>query len=895
MNVFHKVTRESLKKNRTRTTVTIIGITLSTALMTAVTTSVSSVRHYLMQNEIARSGSYHVSVEELPSEHYDAVASAEEIAEIAYADPIGYSLAGSTNDYKPYLYVMGISQNFTDLAAVHVTSGHMPENPQELLLPEHLSYNGGVYWKIGDTLTLSIGDRKIDGYTLTQHNPYTPPEELEEDDVPETLVPHENRVYTVCGFYERPGFEEYSAPGYTCLTLDDNDKPDAAYADVWYTLVNPWMLFRYEDKDFIKLTWDSANVHNALLMYMGISQFSGYLAVLYGMAAILLGLIVFGSVSLIYNAFSISVSERTRQFGMLSSIGATKKQLRHMVRYEAFCVGVVGIAAGLLLGLAGITVTFLCIGNRFSGLLESHVPMRLHISWLAVVLSFVISVLTIYCSALLPSRRATKVTAVEAVRQSKDIFSPKRPIRTPQWIYKYFGLSGMLGQKYFKRSKKRYRATVFSLFMSVVLFISSAGFTHSLQSSVEDVFGNGGYDLRYWCNVNETNGLTPATLNALFESEPLVDTSTLSMLTTAEGTVEPSVLTEDGRKAQYWYENETANFSMAAVFVDDDTFRAFLQEHNLPEKAYMNAAEPKAVVLDRIVTYDDEKQKYREIHALNCDTLEFHAMLRRKIDGFHFAHYYYVDQEDLYPDYVYASDTEGRPELTLTAEEAHLSRTLTGTVLHVRPYFLETDGYITFLYPQSLMDTILAGAEKPDTMSFLMLAADHKGAYKALYQTLGVNHLAVSNLYDNASARENERSLVLIVRVFSCGFIILISLIAAANVFNSISTNISLRQREFAMLRSIGMSGKGLVRMMNYECLICGTKALLFGLPVSFGMTVLMFMVVHQGFETGFSVPWGAVVIAVFSVFAVVFASMLYAMQKVRRENPMDALKNENY
>lgn len=900
MNVFHKVTRESLKKNRTRTAVTVIGIALSTALMTAVTASVSSVRQYLMQNEIARNGAYHVSVTELPTERYATVAAAEEISEIAYAEPVGYAIAGSANTYKPYLYIMGISPNFTDLAAVQLTAGHMPENPQEILLPEHLSYNGGVYWKIGDTLTLSIGDRMLEQYALTQHNPYTPPEELGEDGTAEVLVPHETKTYTVCGFYERPGFEEYSAPGYSCLTLDDNGKPDAAYADVWYTLVHPRKVYDYTDKEFVKLTWDNSYVHSELLMYMGISRFSGYLPVLYGMAAILLGLIVFGSVSLIYNAFAISVSERTRQYGMLSSVGATKKQLRHMVRYEAFCVGVIGIPAGILLGLAGITVTFLCIGNRFSGLTDAALPMRLHVSWVAMAASLLISVVTIYISALIPSRRATRVTAVEAVRQSKDIFNPKRPIKTPKWIYKHFGLPGVLGQKYFQRSKKRYRATVFSLFMSVVLFIASAGFTHSLQSSVESVFGAGTYDLYYWSGINDINGMTPTELNELFRSEPLVDASALSMLASAHGSMDKSVLTADGYKAEYLFTNvydkdSEVGFFMSVEFVDDETFRNFLREQNLPERSYMDAGNPRALVLDQVVTYDEEKRKYREIHALNCDTLDFHAMFRREIEGYHFDRYYYEDQADATADYVYASDTEGEPELTLSEEEAQFSRTLTGDVLHVHPYFVETQGYIVFLYPMSAMDTILAGTEKPDTLSCVMLAGDHLGACKALHQTLGANHLTASNLFDNAKDRENERSIIVIVRVFSCGFIILISLIAAANVFNSISTNIGLRRREFAMLRSIGMTGKSLMRMMHYECLICGTKALLLGLPVSFGVILLLFAVVHQGFESGFTIPWAAVGIAVLSVFAVVSASMLYAMQKVKQENPMDALKSENF
>ena len=136
--------------------------------------------------------------------------------------------------------------------------------------------------------------------------------------------------------------------------------------------------------------------------------------------------------------------------------------------------------------------------------------------------------------------------------------------------------------------------------------------------------------------------------------------------------------------------------------------------------------------------------------------------------------------------------------------------------------------------------------------------------------------------------------MIMIVRVFAYGFIVLISLIAAANVFNTISTNISLRRREFAMLKSVGMDSRGFNRMMNFECLLYGSKALLLGLPVSCGITYLIYLAIMEGYETTFHLPWTAIGIAVLSVFLVVSATMMYSMSKIKKDNPIDALKNEN-
>ena len=136
--------------------------------------------------------------------------------------------------------------------------------------------------------------------------------------------------------------------------------------------------------------------------------------------------------------------------------------------------------------------------------------------------------------------------------------------------------------------------------------------------------------------------------------------------------------------------------------------------------------------------------------------------------------------------------------------------------------------------------------------------------------------------------------LVTVINVFAYGFIILISLIAMANVFNTISTSISLRRREFAMLKSVGLTNKGFDRMMIYECLIYGFRGLVWGLPAAFLMSYAIYLIAGISYDTSFYVPVHSIVIAVGSVFVVVFATMLYATRRIRRDNPIDALKNEN-
>ncbi|MBR1780702.1 MAG: ABC transporter permease, partial [Oscillospiraceae bacterium] len=170
---------------------------------------------------------------------------------------------------------------------------------------------------------------------------------------------------------------------------------------------------------------------------------------------------------------------------------------------------------------------------------------------------------------------------------------------------------------------------------------------------------------------------------------------------------------------------------------------------------------------------------------------------------------------------------------------------------------------------------------------------DHAAAFAQMTNVLEQQGLPTYRLKDRAEGREAVRMMLLVVNVFSYGFIILISLIAGANVFNTISTSIMLRRREFAMLKSIGLGERGFRRMMHYECMIYGAKGLALGLPVSLLITYIIYRVSRTALEQSFYIPWYAVVIAVGSVFLVVFATMLYATSKLRGDNPIDALKNE--
>lgn len=355
MNVFHRFTRQSLRKNRSRTWVTIVGIVLSVAMFTAVTEGAYSGVRYLVRTTEYTVGRFHGCYQNLTEQQATQLSRDEkEITEMSAWQTVGWGNIGSQNEYKPYLRVMSMDPDLPDLLSIRLTQGRLPEKAGELLLPEHLWSNGSVRYALGDTMELELGHRTLGGEELTADDPYTKGETLTD------TTPH---TYTVVGFYQRLDMttEPFSCPGYTALTCQEQ----GYQTDEFFRVAHPSRFYSYMEGNAEKypgLAWYS---NSTLLNYYGATTFFSVNRMIYSFAVILLLMISFGSVSLIYNSFSISVAERTRQFGILKSVGATKKQIRGSVLYEALVLCAVGIPLGLLVGCLGIGVTLYCLRGSF--------------------------------------------------------------------------------------------------------------------------------------------------------------------------------------------------------------------------------------------------------------------------------------------------------------------------------------------------------------------------------------------------------------------------------------------------------------------------------------------------------------------------------------------------
>ena len=491
MKILNKLTIKSLKLNKKRTLVTIIGILLSTALITVVAGMITSGIATLKEYYKKTSGDYQVEFKDVQTQDLSYIEENRNIENYFLTSNIGYAnLEGSANEDKPYVNIIGIDSSAQAKLPITIDEGRLPTNSSELLISKSIITNGEVNLQVGDKITFDVSKRLLEDKELTQDDILTPDEHLES---------MYGKEYTIVGIMERLNFdlEPYSAPGYTVFTyLDVNNLGSKAnifanftkegaknYQEVLcnilgldanyekeHNYIDIMELSTGKTKDEIGSKYNIA-INTDVLQFEGVGINSSYIRMLYLIGIIVVAIIIISSVFVIRNSFAISITERTRQYGMLSSIGATKKQIRKNVLFEGFILGIIGIPLGILLGV-GVNFILSIILNNLIGKIIDNVTFIYSLPVVAIIFSIILAGVTIYFSCRSSARRAAKVSPIDAIRSNEDIKISGKKVKSPKIIKKLFGVGGDIAYKNLKRNKKKYRTTVISLVVSIAIFIS---------------------------------------------------------------------------------------------------------------------------------------------------------------------------------------------------------------------------------------------------------------------------------------------------------------------------------------------------------------------------------------------------------------------------------------
>lgn len=866
MNIVNKLTIRHLKQNKRRTLVTIVGVIISVAMITAVATLGVSFLDLLKRESIATSGEWHVLYPYATKEQIKEIKADVATQGAFIQKDYGYArLDGSINEYKPYVFVRGYNEHGLINFPIEVIEGRLPQSPDEIVVSEHVATDAEVIYKIGDTLEFDIGERRSFENEVPVVYEQTSSLRFNEDGtVVEELVDVEARTFTVVGFIERPTWEPAWAPGYTLLTyVDEEFLGDQERADVLVSLkeVNR-SLYKHADQlaEAIWMDPERVDYNSELLRYYGVSNNSGIQNMLYSLSAIIIGVIMIGSVSLIYNAFAISVSERTRHLGMLSSVGATNKQKRNSVFFEGAVIGLISIPIGLLAGLAGMVVTFLFINSMIQNVFNASQNLHVVVTPLSLVVATILSALTILISTYMPARKASKVSAIDAIRQVTDIKLTTKSVKTSRLVRKLFGIEPEIGLKNLKRNKRRYRATVFSLIISIVLFLAVSFFTSTLHRSL--VLSQDGVDYDIQISSSSYNEEYDGVYQTIASMEKVTDSIIIKELTLGAWIEEKAAAGEWKVRVEQnpdIVKGGKVNFFIQVAALTDESLQAYADQIGMEAEELLDVEQPSAIVIDTM-TYQQESGKFVETQTIDTEigsAIELHRM---------------------------NWETEETSDVD-TVEVAAVTR--------IYPMGLQAAGIggVNIIVSERLLDAWQAQGLEADVWSRMYLRSTDPMKTQKAIQDLREHRLHV---YNEFQQRQSEEQMLLVMSVFTYGFIALITSISIANIFNTISTSIALRKREFAMLRSVGMTPGGFNKMINYESIFYGLQSLLYGLPISVGVMLLIYKSMMNSFDYSFSLPWISMLQVVIAVFIIVGASMLYSSAKVKKEDIIEGLRQES-
>ena len=948
MNLMKTLTLKNLRLNRKRTIVTIVGIILATALLSALVTLVSSFQYSMIEYQKQKDGDFHVKFSNVKMSELSEFKNNRNIESTFETMGMGFAkLDGCKNEDKPYAYVMATDEAGFERGCFKLIEGRMAKNEDEIVIPRHLKTNGRIDIKVGDEITLDIGKR-YDSNTesvISENCAY-------EHDA-ETLTDTVTKHYKVVGIMERPGYgmEDYSAAGYTFVTysdelaaIDNGTKSEESEADTTLTVYSRYTKKALRNKDavtadiigvdeklFAKANNSSVEMsaeesdrflkemENAkydiymnryLISYECVFPIDGTFKALFTVATVVALIIILTSVYCIKNSFNISITEKIRQYGMLASVGATRRQIKSSVKTEAAMLGVVGIPVGTMSGILASLILVKVVNVLSAGWL--NVALNFHTSLPALILAVILSIATIYFSATGSARRAAKVTPLEAIRNTKEIKIKSAKLKTPAIIGRIWGIGGVISYKNIKRNNKKYRTTVTSIVICSVTFIVISYFMSMAFSRVGMSYASVDYNIGI--NMSCKKDLDIEKLSKLLSGiegaeDYLVGAGYYFDVDKPEYTKEYGeycgqlyddsedvsqefliTVLDDKSYDKYASDAGIKNAAAGAILVNKGTFDVYNENSSKYVKKEMELYKYKAgdTIECGYNVYDDASSDDNAAEGDTESSTDDNNAVEGDTESGTEDNSGYVDEETI------NNGVRKTVDVTIAGVTDKVPTCYNGYG-NTSLLFMNQKGF------ESLWADGKSGNElKPGHASYsAYVVAENADEYQDTFEKETEENPEYSQIsfYVSNLDKEmrDEKSLFTLLGVFAYGLIVVIALIGITNIINTLSTGMELRSREFATLRSIGMTDKQFAGMVRLESVFISVKALVIGVPLGILISYLLCVMMNRMDDAIiYELPYKAIILCILVVIMLIYAIMKLSMTKLRHNNIIETIKNEN-
>ena len=858
MNLYTSLTLRYLKQNKRRTLVTIIGIILATALICGIGNICTSFMDYQMRDEIQSSGSFYATFTDIDKEKASVITKSSGVSEYGYKKNLGSVILDKKNSTS--LDINVFDKNTINSFQITLKKGSYPKNESELIVTQDLLNKWNK--KIGDKITLNLGELIYDdmGMISKLKNP-------------------QKTTFKIVGTLDKALYNsKFAIAGFDINSVDKNEKFDVSICtknpkDIYKTAIsigkNIGLVQKDNPKDESYNYDEQANLYfkdieynEGLLRLLGASSYSNINITLLLIVGLVASLVIIATIATIYNSFSIAISERKKQFAILNSIGATKSQIMKFVFLEGFLVSIVGIPIGLLSGTVAIDIVFKVIKTFFKTSMFGELDLRVVFRPIVLILSTLVILLTIFISALIPAINAAKISPLEAIKNSSNLKVGK--IKSSKLVKKIFKTEGELAYKNLRRNKGKFRITLFSLVISIVIFISFNGFVDMFVEANQINYGSITNDLTLYENNLLTKEEVQKTIDELKKINGLKDVAIDKGYNLNVHVDEKNInkdLRESLKQSHYVdMDNSNYNFINSRLYIPGyfSISNIKLSEGKFDRKT---AKAENGVILVRYSYQESLAKKgkvvlsnYKVGDTLNCTITSYDS------DG---------------------KESEKEVKLKILA--------ITDEILTGNNQYPETSfGVVAY---DDLIPSLGITDDESSSNLYYVATNQEKSTRDEVKKVAEENNLSVMDSIDEAQKLEQTMN---VMKIFVYGFIVVISLVSVTNIINTISTNINLRKREFAIIKSIGVTPQGFKKMIYMESILYGILSLLYGIPIGICMNVLMNKILEGVITVQTLIPYKAILICVVAIFIITFIASYIPLKKISKENIIDNIRQES-
>ncbi|KAJ52551.1 putative ABC transport system permease protein [Clostridium tetanomorphum] len=870
MKKYGHLTYRYLKGQKKRTILTILGIVLSVALVTAIGTMLMSIKTKFIDDCIKDKGHYHAKFIRVDKEHINKINNNVDVENIAVTNDVTTAILSNiskeerASDPSSFLYryleIKAYDSRALSMFPINIKEGRLPQKENEIIVeywvPDYLPGKP----EIGDKIKLDIGERIV-----KENN-----NKNGKDEPKETFNKKGQKEYIIVGTVE-PKFSwpgSYITNGITFLDknkLSEDNKYNVfvklnSTKDVHEKCKNIAKSIGLKKEKTPEKSYEIKYNEELLRLYaesLNESLNKGLTAVV----AFIVGLIIISTIAVIYNIFNISVLERVSQFGILRCTGAAPNQIKKLVLNEALILSVIGIPLGLASGILAMEIVI----HVVEMLLKNEIQVV--ISPIVIIISTIIGLITIYLSAIGPAIKASKISPLEAVRNTGSLKKEKlKKRKRSKIINKILGIEGEIAYKNLKRNRKKFRITVFSLTISIVLYIVFGSFA-SFVFKMGAVKENDMKDFMLWRNGTSNTAISLSLCNEISNFKDVEKVYKVMKENRAALIPEERVNPKLFEGKPYFKENiKDGQLSLDnnLVCYGDNVLpelKKYLRDGSLDKEKLNN--ENGVILIKTNNLYNEDTKKSAMVDIVDYKVGDIISIEDRgsfKNGKTKDKNIKKVKVIGVLDKGILDSEYSNYGSLTLITSE-NVYKSLTGNS-DIERMFIQ----------------LKEGSDKDNLAQYLKGLNEKDPRYQYV---------------DYREQSKQNRDKAIAINIFLYGFVAVISLIGCLNIVNTISTNLILRKRELAMIRAVGMDKAKMRKMVCIEGMYYGVIASIYGAIIGTALSYKLFTIMSILRDFPWEVPTKEIITAIVGAIIISLMATYIPLKKINRENIIENIRGE--